>query len=54
MGTYEISQRIGISRQRVHQLADQPGFPEPVDVLQSGRVWLEEEVEAWISAHRAR
>jgi prophage regulatory protein len=52
MRIYEIKQRLGVKRQRADQLTRRPGFPEPVDTLKSGRVWLEDEVEAWIREHR--
>jgi predicted DNA-binding transcriptional regulator AlpA len=39
---------LGISRQRVHQLAkEDPAFPEPEVVLDAGRVWSREAIEKW-------
>lgn len=52
MGLAEIRNRLGISRQRVHQLAAGSDFPKPCDVLIMGRVWLEADVERWIRTHR--
>lgn len=52
MGVAEIRRRIGMSRQRVQQLAEEPGFPEPYDHLLMGRVWRTEDVEAWIRRYR--
>ncbi|MEU4562754.1 DNA-binding protein [Actinoplanes sp. NPDC023936] len=53
MGTREIAVRLGeISRQRVHRLIGRATFPAPVAELNQGRVWLAEEVEAWIAAYR--
>ncbi|MFG2056469.1 helix-turn-helix transcriptional regulator [Micromonospora sp. NPDC048930] len=53
MGTHEIRVRLGgISRQRVYELAMRRSFPEPVAELEQGRVWLAEDVEAWIAEHR--
>jgi prophage regulatory protein len=52
MGADEIKRRLGISRQRVQQLTNDPNFPEPCDVLAAGRVWLTADVEAWIAEHR--
>ncbi|WP_328478443.1 DNA-binding protein [Actinoplanes sp. NBC_00393] len=55
MGAHEIRVRIGrISRQRVYQLARRPDFPAPVADLAQGKVWLADEVEAWIEARQRR
>lgn len=45
---------LGVSRQQVHRLAGREDFPEPAATLQSGRVWLLEEVEEWQRAHAVR
>ena len=47
VAAYEIAAMFGVSRQRVSQLTARPDFPEPFDVLQTGRVWLREDVEKW-------
>ncbi|WP_328468807.1 DNA-binding protein [Actinoplanes sp. NBC_00393] len=53
MGAHEIRVRIGrISRQRVYQLARRPDFPAPVADLAQGKIWLADDVEAWIAARR--
>ena len=49
--TAEIAAMLGISRQRVQQLARRGDFPEPYDVLLGGRVWLRSDVEAWARTH---
>ncbi|MDI6103545.1 AlpA family phage regulatory protein [Actinoplanes sp. NEAU-A12] len=55
LGAHEIRTQIGeISRQRVYQLARRPDFPRPVAELAQGKVWLAEEVEAWLEARRIR
>lgn len=55
VGMAEVASIIGVSRQRVFQLArDYPDFPEPVAVLASGRVWERAAVEAWSWAHPDR
>lgn len=38
---------LGVSRQRVHQLSQMDGFPEPEVVLTAGTVWKREAVEKW-------
>lgn len=50
MGTTEIGQYLGVSRQRAGQLAATDGFPEAVADLAAGRVWLRSEVETWAKA----
>lgn len=53
MGTAEIAALLGVSRQRVLQLAAHRAFPEPVAVLSMGKVWKAEDVRRW-SASRGR
>jgi predicted DNA-binding transcriptional regulator AlpA len=48
MGAGEIAKRLGLSRQRVQQLAERDDWPEPFDELAMGRVWLIADIEAWI------
>nr|WP_043516052.1 MULTISPECIES: hypothetical protein [unclassified Actinoplanes] len=48
MGAREIAVRLGVSRQRIQQLADRDDFPAPFQELKMGRVWWEQEVEEWI------
>jgi prophage regulatory protein len=52
MGSAEIGERLGVSRQRVQQLVTRPDFPKPLRVLAMGKVWDSEDVEAWIREHR--
>jgi predicted DNA-binding transcriptional regulator AlpA len=47
MGTAEIAELLGVTRTRVDQLARQKGFPDPVAVLQAGRIWDRKDVERW-------
>ena len=44
---HEIGRMLGVSRQRVTQLAATSDFPAPVAVLSVGRIWLREDIEAW-------
>ena len=54
MGAHEIRVRLGgISRQRTYQITSRADFPKPVADLGQGKVWLAEDVDTWISAHRA-
>lgn len=52
MGQQEIRDRLGFSRQYTGTLINSKGFPDPVYDLAMGRIWLAEEVEAWIAEHR--
>jgi predicted DNA-binding transcriptional regulator AlpA len=47
MGLTEIAAMLGVSRQRVHQLAQSEAFPEPVARLAAGMIWERAGVEAW-------
>ena len=47
VGVHEIAAQLGISRQRVLQLAEKaPGFPEGRHI-RAGWVWDRAEFEAW-------
>ncbi|RZU48722.1 hypothetical protein EV385_0442 [Krasilnikovia cinnamomea] len=53
MGAEEIRVRLGgVSRQRTYQITIRGDFPEPIADLAQGKVWLAQDVEAWMSAHR--
>jgi len=46
-GPQEVCEILGISRQRLQQLAARPDFPEPVAELALGRVWETDAIHAW-------
>ncbi|MCA2216981.1 helix-turn-helix transcriptional regulator [Jidongwangia harbinensis] len=52
VGAHEIRKLIGVSRQRVYQLARRPDFPKPVAKLTQGKIWNLNDVEEWISVER--
>ncbi|MBI2168936.1 MAG: DNA-binding protein [Actinobacteria bacterium] len=52
VGAVEIAKMLAVTRQRVYQLAREPGFPAPEAELASGRVWKRQEIERWIRLHR--
>jgi predicted DNA-binding transcriptional regulator AlpA len=52
LGVQEIVDRLGYSRGYTHSLINSKGFPDPVYELAMGRIWLAEDVEAWIKTHR--
>lgn len=48
VGASEIRDILKIkTRQQVNEMANRPGFPEPVQVLKIGRVWLRSDIEAF-------
>ncbi len=49
----EIRERTGWSRQWASAVVGSKGFPDEVYVLGGRRIWLTEEVEAWLAANRA-
>ena len=52
MGQQEIRDRLGFSRQHTAVIIGQKGFPDPAYELAMGRIWVAEDVEAWIREHR--
>jgi len=49
----EIAELLGVSKQRAHQIADEPGFAAPVAEDGRGRVWNRREVTARAKRWRA-
>jgi predicted DNA-binding transcriptional regulator AlpA len=49
----EIAEFLGVTKQRVHQIVGEPGFPESVDEDVRGRLWDRREVERWAKVWRA-
>ena len=49
VGATEIAEILGVSRQRVHQLAASPDFPRPEVELSAGKVWSREAIERWMA-----
>ena len=52
MGAAEIGNRLGLSKQRTYVIIGRKNFPDPQAELAMGKVWLTEDVEAWIKVHR--
>lgn len=52
MGNGEIAARLGVTRQRVYQITNRKGFPDPIATLTMGQVWMTEDIEAWVAANR--
>jgi len=51
VGSAEIADMLGVSRQRVQQLIARPDFPKHVVRLKMGKVWKRVAVVAWATAH---
>jgi predicted DNA-binding transcriptional regulator AlpA len=52
VGSAEIAEMLGVSRQYVDRLSRATSFPAPEAELASGRIWSREAVEAWARAFR--
>jgi predicted DNA-binding transcriptional regulator AlpA len=48
VGATEAAQLLGVSRQRVGQLAQRPDFPAPVARISAGPVWTRASVDAFM------
>jgi hypothetical protein len=46
-GIRELSEVLGVSRQRAGQIAEKPDFPKPLDRIAAGPVWKMDDVKAW-------
>jgi hypothetical protein len=44
-GTAEAREILGVSRQRLHELAERPDFPAPKAVLTAGKLWDRADIE---------
>ena len=51
-GIAEVAALAGVSRARAGQLTQKPGFPEPLQELAMGPVWIESEVTAFLAVPR--
>ena len=47
VSTAEIARLLGVTRQRVQQLAKTDGFPTPAATLSMGSVWHTDDIRAW-------
>lgn len=54
LGSAEVAQLLGVSRQRLGQLALTTDFPEPEIELAAGRIWSREAIETWVASHPER
>jgi prophage regulatory protein len=54
MGTAEIADRLGVTRQRAYQISRTKTFPDSFDDVSAGSFWLSSDVEKWIAENRAK
>jgi prophage regulatory protein len=53
VGTTDIAEILGVSRQRTQQIVNTKGFPDPVATVNSRtRMWDRAAVVAWVSENR--
>jgi predicted DNA-binding transcriptional regulator AlpA len=48
----QVAELLGVTKQRAHQIADEPGFPSSVAEDARDRVWSRYEVQAWAKRWR--
>jgi hypothetical protein len=53
VGVAEAAEIMGWDKRRVITYIDRGHFPEPIDALASGRIWLREDVEDYASQWRS-
>lgn len=46
----DVARRLGVSRERVRQLAERDDFPEPLGKIGPAIVWRWADVEQWAAA----
>ncbi len=56
IGLSDIARLMGVSRQRVHQIAYTSGFPAPFQrpLTRAGALWRERDVRRWMQATKRR
>lgn len=54
VGASEVARILGVSRQRVAQLATSDGFPRPEAELSCGRIWTRQSIDDWSAIHSDR
>ena len=48
LGTAEVAEVLGVSKQRIHALRKMAEFPDPIRVLASTPVWSREDVVSFL------
>lgn len=47
VGPSEVARLLGVTRQRVDQLASEDDFPAPEVILTRIRIWRTDDIKAW-------
>ena len=47
VGSYELTQLLGVKRARVYQITNTVDFPQPAAVLAMGSIWRLEDIKEW-------
>ena len=47
VGTTEVAELLGVTRQRIHELRKAGRFPEPMVELAAGPIWLRPAIESF-------
>jgi prophage regulatory protein len=45
----DLRQKVGLSKSQIYKLIQQEAFPEPVKLGRKVSVWVDSEVEEWMS-----
>jgi prophage regulatory protein len=45
----DLRQKVGLSKSQIYKLIQQDEFPEPVKLGKKVSVWIDSEVEEWMS-----
>ena len=47
VGSYELTQLLGVKRARVYQISSADDFPQPAAVLAMGSIWRLDDIKEW-------
>jgi len=47
VGSYELTQLLGVKRARVYQISSAEDFPQPAAVLAMGSIWRLDDIKEW-------
>ena len=47
VGSYELTQLLGVKRARVYQITNTDDFPQPAAVLAMGSIWRLDDIKEW-------
>jgi predicted DNA-binding transcriptional regulator AlpA len=50
LGTEEVTDRCGLTRQQIHKMVQRGEFPSPVQIAGRRRAWREADYIAWVNS----